>query len=128
MSKTLTLLLGVLTGLVGMIAMIRLVTGAGFVSSFAWAFILLAMLPWVAYSAWRARHGHLTATAGLTVLALCGLGLVGVWLFTGGPVLALTCSLGAFVVIWVHDWPPRRDRGEDQFVRIEELTAEESLV
>ncbi len=128
MSKNLTLLLGALTGLVGMIAMIRLVSGAGLISTFAWVFILLAMLPWVAYSAFRARHGHLGPGASLVVLGLCALGLAGVWLFTLGAVLALTCSLAAFVVIWVHDWPPRRERGEDQFVRIEELATEDSLL
>jgi hypothetical protein len=38
-----------------------------------------------------------------------------------GPVLALACSLAAFIVIWVSDWPPRRVIGEERFVRIEEL-------
>jgi hypothetical protein len=33
--------------------------------------------------------------------------------------------LAAFVVIWVKDWPPRRPVGEDRFVRIEELTADD---
>ena len=51
-------------------------------------------------------------------------GLVAVWLFVLGPVVALACSLGAFAVIWVRDWP-RAGRGEDRFVRIEELTADE---
>lgn len=128
MSKNLTLVLGALTGVVGMLAMIRLVAAADLLSTFAWVFTLLAMLPWVAYCAWRARHGRLTATAGLGILALCTLGLIGVWLFTLGPVIALLCSLAAFAVIWVHDWPVRRPRGDDQFVRIEELTAEEALV
>ena len=36
-------------------------------------------------------------------------------------VLALGCSLLAFVVVWVSDWPRPQHRGEDHFVRIEEL-------
>jgi hypothetical protein len=43
-----------------------------------------------------------------------------------GPVVALACSLAAFVVIWVSDWPPRRQVSEERFVRIEELQAEDS--
>jgi hypothetical protein len=48
-------------------------------------------------------------------------GCVVVWLFVLGPVVALACSLAAFVVIWVSDWPPRRAAGEERFVRVEEL-------
>ena len=115
--------LGALAGLISLIAMVRLVTG-GFSSGLswrAWAFILLAMVPFIAYAAWRARHGHLTGRSliAVTALDLAGLGLV--WLFTLGPVLALLCSLAAFAVIWVNDLPIRAPRGEDQFVRIEEL-------
>ncbi len=124
-NKNVTLGLGVLTGIVGLIAMVRLIAGAGLNSLFAWVFLLLAMVPWIAYCAWRARHGHLGPTAALGVVALCAAGLVSVWLFTLGPVLALACSLAAFVIIWIHDWPPRREKGEDQYVRVEELTAEE---
>ena len=91
--------------------MIRLIAGAGLSSAFAWIFLLLAMLPWIAYCSWRARHGHLSPTAALGVLGLCAAGLVSVWLFTLGPVLALACSLAAFVIIWIHDWPPRRPEG-----------------
>ena len=125
MNKNVALAVGALAGTVSLIAMLRLVTGAGLVSTFAWGFVLLAMLPWVAYTAWRARHGRLTPAAGVAVVGLCAVGVVGVWLFTFGAVLALACSLAAFVVIWVHDWPPRLEHGEDQFVRIEDLTAEE---
>ena len=125
LNKNLTLGLGVLTGLVGLIAMIRLIAGAGFTSAFAWIFLLLAMLPWIAYCGWRAWHGHLTPLAALGVVGLCAAGLIVVWLFTLGPVFALAASLGAFVVIWIHDWPPRRPAGEDLYVRVEELTAEE---
>jgi uncharacterized membrane protein YhaH (DUF805 family) len=117
--------LGILTGIVGLIAMIRLITGAGFTTAFAWIFVLLAMLPWIAYCAWRGWHGRLRPTAAFGVVGLCVAGLVVVWLFTIGPVLALACSLAAFLIIWIHDWPPRRPKGEDQFVRVEELTAEE---
>ncbi len=125
--KDVRLALGGFTGLVSLLAMIRLVSD-GFstpMSPLAWGFVLLAMVPWIGYASWRARHGHLTARAGLAVLTLCVAGLLSVWLFTVGAVLALAFSLAAFVIIWVHDWPPRRARGEDQFVRIEDLVADE---
>jgi len=123
MDKNLALGLGALTGAVSLIAMVRLVSGAfpGGVSAFAWVFLLLAMVPWVGYAGWRARHGRLTHQTGLAVAALCGVGLVAVWLFTGGAVVALATSLAAFVVIWVHDWPPPRPTGESRFVAIAEL-------
>ncbi len=122
-NKNLALALGAVTGAVGLIAMIRLVSGAFShdMTSFAWIVILLAMIPWIAYSAWRARHGQLSWRGALAVLLLCVTGLISVWLFTLGPVIALACSLAAFVVIWVSDWPPRRRSGGDSFVRIEEL-------
>jgi hypothetical protein len=125
--STVRLGLGALTGLVSLIAMIRLVSGAfsGSLSTFAWVFILLAMIPWVGYASWRGRHSHLTPKAGLLVFALGVGGLLAVWLFTLGPVIALACSLAAFVVIWVHDWPPRRAAADDQFVRFEELATDE---
>jgi hypothetical protein len=46
-------------------------------------------------------------------------------LFTLGPVIALACSLAAFAVIWVSDWPPRRKPSGDSFVRIEELQSQD---
>ena len=60
--KSARLILGALTGLVGLIAMIRLVSGgfSGALSSLAWVFILLAMVPWVGYVAWRAQHSSLS--------------------------------------------------------------------
>ena len=123
MPKNLRPILGALVGLVSLIAMIRLVSGAfsGGMSRFAWVAILAAMIPWMAYAAWRARHGHVSMRQAAVVLGLCLVGLICVWLSIFGPVLALGCSLAAFVVIWVADWPPRRERGEDSFVRIEEL-------
>jgi hypothetical protein len=72
-------------------------------------------------TAWRGRHGHLSARGALAVLLLDLVGCVMVWLFVLGPVVALACSLAAFAVIWVSDWPPRRLTGEDRYVRIEEL-------
>jgi hypothetical protein len=122
-NKNIALALGGIVGAVGLIAMIRLVSGAFSrgMTGFAWIAILLAMLPWVAYSAWRARHGHLSWRNALVVLALCVVGLISVWLFTLGPVIALACSLAAFTVIWVSDWPPRRKSSGDSFVRIEDL-------
>ncbi len=115
--------LGALTGVVGLIAMIRLAHGAfsGGMSVFAWVVTLLAMIPWIGYAAWRAGRGRLTRRHALVVLVLDLLGLSAVGLFTVGPVVALAFSLGAFGVIWVADWPPRRPRGEEQFVRIEDL-------
>src|SRR5215211_2188994 len=122
-SRNLAAALGALTGLVSLIAMIRLVSGAfsGRMSAFAWIAILLAMLPWIGYAAWRARHGHLGRRGALAVLLLNVVGCVVVWLFVLGPVVALACSLGAFAVIWISDWPPRRSTGDERFVRIEEL-------
>jgi hypothetical protein len=121
--KNLAMALGALTGLVGLVAMIRLASGAFTygMSIFAWVAILSAMLPWIAYAAWRGRHGHLNRRGALAVVMLDLVGCVVVWLFVLGPVVALACSLAAFVVIWVSDWPPRRAAGEERFVRVEEL-------
>ncbi|MDN5763298.1 MAG: hypothetical protein L0H41_13415, partial [Microlunatus sp.] len=127
MNKNLLTVLGALTGLVSMAGMIRLIDGAGLTSGFSWAFLLLAMVPWIAYTAWRARHGQLGRTGAIAVLAIVLVGFVSVWMFTIGPVLALASSLVAFVIIWVHDWPPRRERGEDIFVRIEDLQEPERV-
>ena len=55
------------------------------------------------------------------MLLLDLVGCLVVWLFVLGPVVALACSLAAFVVIWVSDWPPRRLTGEERFVHVEEL-------
>ena len=123
LNKNLAMALGGLTGLVGLVAMIRLVSGAFTqgMSTFAWVAILLAMLPWIGYAAWRGRHGHLSRRGALAVLLLNLLGCVVVWLFVLGPVIALTCSLAAFAVIWVSDWPARRPLTEERFVRIEEF-------
>jgi hypothetical protein len=122
-NKHLAAALGALTGLVSLVAMIRLVSGAFTegMSTFAWVAILLAMLPWIGYAAWRARHGHLTRRGALAVLLVNLVGCGVVWLSVLGPVIALSCSLAAFVVIWVSDWPARRPMTEERFVRIEEL-------
>ena len=122
-NKNLAAALGALTGLLGLVGMIRLVSGAfsNGMTTFAWAAILLAMLPWIVYAAWRGRHGHLRPRGAWTVLLLDLVGCAVVWLFVLGPVVALACSLAAFAVIWVSDWPPRRLAGEDRYVRIEEL-------
>ena len=129
-NKVLAVGLGALTGAVGMIAMIRLVSGAfdGGMSPFAWAAILVAMIPWIGYSAWRAQHGRLSRRGAVAVLVLTLVGLAVVWVFTIGPVVALACSLAAFAVIWVSDWPARRPRGEETFVRIEELHIDDPFV
>ena len=127
LNKNFATALGALTGLVGLAAMVRLVAGAfdGGLSVFARVITLLAMGPWVAYVSMRARHGRLAPRDAVVVLALDAVGVLTVWLFVLGPVLALLCSLGAFAMIWVRDWPERGPRGEDRFVRIEELTADE---
>ena len=128
LNKNLATALGALTGLVGLVGMIRLASGAFShgMSAFAWVVILSAMLPWIGYAAWRGRHGHLSKRGALTVLLLDVVGYVVVWLFVLGPVVALACSLAAFAVIWVSDWPPRRHPTETRFVRIEELRTEDS--
>jgi hypothetical protein len=127
LNKKLALALGALTGLVSLVAMVRLVSGAfdGGLSVFAWVITLLAMVPWVGYAAVRARHGRLTPRNAVAVALLDLVGVVTVWFFVLGAVVALSCSLAAFAVIWVKDWPARPVRGEDRFVRIEELTADE---
>src|ERR671916_3499593 len=127
LNKNLALALGALTGLVSLVAMVRLVSGAfdSGLSVFAWVVTLLAMVPWVGYAAVRARHGRLTVRNAAAITLLDLVGVATVWLFVLGPVIALTCSLAAFAVIWVKDWPERHARGEERFVRIEELTADE---
>jgi len=127
LNKNLALTLGALTGLVSLVAMFRLVAGAfdTGLSAFAWVVTLLAMIPWVGYAAARARHGRLTLRSAAVVVMLDFVGGATVWLSVLGAVFALACSLAAFAVIWVKDWPVRPERGEDRFVRIEELTAEE---
>ena len=122
------LLLGLLTGLLGLVGMTRLATGAfdgGPLARFAWVVVLAAMLPWVVYAAWRGRHGRLSGRRLLVVAGLVVLGAATVWLAVLGPVLALACSLAAFVLIWVSDWPPRRPPSGDRFVRLEELQGED---
>jgi len=126
-NKNFALALGAIAGAVALIAMIRLASGAFShgMTGFAWITILVAMIPWIAYCAWRARRGHLSWRNALLVLGLCFVGLISVWLSTLGPVIALACSLAAFAVIWVSDWPPRRGSSCDRFVRIEELQTED---
>jgi hypothetical protein len=128
LNKNLATALGTLTGLVGLVGMIQLASGAFShgMSTFAWVVILSAMLPWIGYAAWRGRHGHLSKHGALAVLLLDIVGCVVVWLAVLGPVVALACSLAAFAVIWVSDWPPRRHPSEARFVRIEELRTEDT--
>lgn len=126
--RRLGLLLGLLTGLLGLVGMARLAAGAfggGPLARFAWVVVLAAMLPWVVYAAWRGRHGRLSGRRLVVVAALVVLGLATVWLAVLGPVLALACSLAAFVLIWVSDWPARRPLGVDRFVRLEDLQHED---
>jgi hypothetical protein len=115
--------LGVLTGAIALVAMLRLVAGAftGGMSHFALVVTLVAMVPWLAYVTWRARRSRLTARAGLAVLGLDVVGLVLVWVLVFGPVLALAASFAAFVVLWLGDRPQRRGTGAERYVRVEEL-------
>ena len=112
-ARPVALLAGTLTGLLSLTGMLRLTAGvfSGTLSRFAVVVVLVAMLPWVAYVALRARHGRLTVRGLALVLGLVGAGFATVWLSVLGPVLALLCSLAAFVVVWVSDWPQRRPRG-----------------
>lgn len=126
-SRPVALVAGALTGLLSLTGMLRLTAGvfSGTLSRFAMVVVLAAMLPWVVYVASRARHGRLTGRGLMLVLGLVVLGFATVWLSVFGPVVALLCSLAAFAVVWVTDWPQRQPRGEDRFVRIEELQREE---
>ena len=119
----LRLALGLGVGALTLIGMIRLVAGnfEGRLALFAWVVVGLTMIPWVAYCAWRGWHGMLTRNRAIAVAALVVAGLVVVWLFVLGPVIALVASLAAFVLIWISDWPGKRVTGEERFVRIEEL-------
>lgn len=127
--STPAVLLGVLTGGLTLVAMARLVAGAfpAGMSGFAWFVLLAALLPWVVYVAFRARHGRMSRPRTAGVVALLVVGIVAVWLPVPGPVLALVCSFAAFVQVWVSDWPARRRPGPDRFVRIEELQHEDDL-
>lgn len=118
---------GALTGLLSLTGMVRLTAGAfaDGMSRLVWALVLAAMLPWVVYVAARARHGRLSPRGLAAVLVLVAVGFAAVWLSVLGPVLALACSLTAFAVVWISDWPQRRARGEDRYVRIEELQRED---
>ena len=115
--------LGTLTGLIGLVAMVRLVAGAfsGGVSAFAWVVTLLAMVPWVVYVAWRAHRSRPTrrGAGAVLVLDLIGMSLVGVLVV--GPVVALGVSFAAFAVLWSADRPVRPRRGIEQFVPMAEL-------
>ena len=129
LNKNLALALGALTGLVSLVAMVRLVSGAfdGGLSMFAWVITLLAMVPWVGV-----RRRSVLGTAGSTAAQRPGRGGAGSRRTGRGLALrarrrcvALACSLVAFAVIWVRGLAARRPRGEDRFVRIEELTADD---
>ena len=115
--------LGVLTGAIGLVAMLRLVAGAfsAGMSGFALVVTLVAMVPWVAYVTWRARRSRLTPRSALVVLGLDVVALALVFVLVFGPVLALGLSFAAFVLVWVGDRPLRREPSAERFVRIEEL-------
>ncbi len=126
-SRVLAVIVGAFTGLLGLAGMVRLAAGAfdGPMSRFAWVVVLAAMAPWVVYVASRARHGRLSGGRLALVAVLVVVGAAAVWVSVVGSVLALACSLAAFVLIWVSDWPNRRPRGDDRMVSIEELQRDE---
>src|SRR3954452_12762645 len=115
--------LGVLTGAIALVAMLRLVAGAftAGMSGFALVVTLVAMVPWVAYVTWRSRRSRLTARAALSVLVLNVVGLALVWVLVFGPVLALAASFAAFVILWLGDRPRRTGGIAERYVRVEEL-------
>ncbi|SDU91965.1 hypothetical protein SAMN04488544_1974 [Microlunatus sagamiharensis] len=115
--------LGVLTGAIGLVAMLRLVAGAftGGMSGFALGVTLVAMVPWVAYVTWRARRSRLTPRRALIALGLDVLALALVFVLVFGPVLALALSFAAFVLLWIGDRPVRERPLGETWVRVEEL-------
>jgi hypothetical protein len=119
--------LGVLTGAIALVAMLRLVAGAftAGMSGFALVVTLVAMVPWVGYVTWRARRSRLTTRAALIVLGLDVLGLALVWVLVFGPVLALAASFVAFLLVWVGDRPLRTRSRAERYVRVEELRVPE---
>lgn len=121
MTSWVRLVVGLLIGVIGLIAMVRLISG-GFPGSVLVAelFAALAMVPWVIYVGWRARHGRLTPRTAVPVVLVGLAGLAAVWWGTIGPVLALACSLVGFVIIWVYDLPRRRKPG-GRLVRMDDL-------
>jgi hypothetical protein len=119
--------LGVLTGAIALVAMLRLVAGAftGAMSGFALVVTLVAMVPWLGYVTWRARRSRLTPRAASIVLLLDVVGLALVWVLVFGPVLALAASFAAFVLLWFGDRPLRRGSVAERYVRVEELRVPE---
>src|SRR3954470_6103574 len=115
--------LGLLTGAIALVAMLRLVAGAftAGMSGFALVVTLVAMVPWVAYVTWRARRSRISAGGAVAVLVLDVVGLALVWVLVFGPVLALAASFAAFVILWLGDRPRRTGRLGGRDVRVEEL-------
>ena len=115
--------LGVLTGTIALVAMLRLVAGAfsGAMSTFALVVTLVAMVPWLAYVTWRARRSQVTPRTVLVALGLDVVALALVWVLVFGPVLALALSFAAFVLLWLGDRPRREGPLLESYVRVEEL-------
>lgn len=115
--------LGVLTGAIGLVAMLRLVAGAfsAGMSGFALGVTLVAMIPWIVYVTWRARRSRITPRTALVVLGLDVVALALVFVLVFGPVLALALSFAAFVLVWLGDRPQRDRSREDHWVRVEDL-------
>lgn len=90
--------LGAAAGLVGLLGSVRLVATA-FASPLAWLPVLLVMLGWCAITARTAELRRTGPRAAATVVGLVLVGAVGGWFGTGGPVLALVCSLAGYLVL-----------------------------
>jgi len=126
-TKPVATALGALTGAIPLVAMLRLLAGAfspqlelvGFLA------VVLALLPWIAYVAARARRAALSRRTALRLLLLDTAAVGLVWLFTVGPVLALALAFAGFVLIWVHDLPDRPRSGPSSYVRIDDLHRED---
>ena len=94
-TKPIATALGALTGAIPLVAMLRLLAGVfgPQLERVAFVAVLLALLPWIAYVAVRARRAVLSRRTALKLLLLdtAAVGLVS--LFTIGPVLALALAL-----------------------------------
>ena len=121
-NKNLAAALGALTGLLGLVGMIRLVSGAfsNGMTTFAWAAILLAMLPWIVYAAWRG--GTAISVPAAHWRSYCSI-LSAVWWC--GSSCSARCCLGLLTRRICRHLGQRLAAaplaGQDRYVRIEEF-------
>jgi hypothetical protein len=107
-NRTLASLLGALIGLLGFVAMLRLILAGVGPSAFALGFGLAAMVPWVGYVTLRTRRATLDPVRSVVALVCCAVGLTAVWLSSLGAVLGLALSLIGFLAVWSGDRAQRR--------------------